>query len=50
MILEIWREMSHDLMPLMRHIVRVVRLLAARRAPDDVTTLLPVRLIRSIPH
>jgi len=34
-LLEIWRQMSRDLNPLMLHIVRVARLLAARRAPDD---------------
>jgi hypothetical protein len=35
MLLEIWREMSCDLMPLMCHIVGASRLLAARRDLDD---------------
>jgi hypothetical protein len=34
-LLDIWRDMSHDLMPLMRHIVRATRILAARRSPND---------------
>jgi hypothetical protein len=34
-LLDIWREMSRDLMLLMHHIVRVSRLIRTRRAPDD---------------
>ena len=34
-LLDIWRDMPHDLMPLMRHIVGAFRVLAARRAPDE---------------
>jgi hypothetical protein len=34
-LLEIWREMSRDLMPLMCHIVGAVRILAVRRDPND---------------
>jgi len=35
MLLELWREMTHDLMPLMHHIVRATKILAVRRDPDD---------------
>jgi hypothetical protein len=34
-LLDIWNEVSHDLMPLMCHIIESSRLLVARRALDD---------------
>jgi hypothetical protein len=35
MLLDIWRDMSRDLIPLMRHIVRATGILVASRDPDD---------------
>ena len=35
MLLDIWRDMSRDMVPLMCHIVRATRLITVRRVVDD---------------